>query len=99
MEQGFGGEPEEEEGGEGADEVDGDAGDVIAQDNFPVDRVGPQEGRRGIHNAAVEAGGGDDTEDAETQPPAPQNALAVQDTCQPADNPHREHLPRRPRSL
>ena len=79
MEQGFGGEPEEEEGGEGADEVDGDAGDVIAQDNFPVDRVGPQEGRRGIHDAAVEDGGGDGAEDAEAQARAAKDALAVQD--------------------
>ena len=66
MEQGFGGEPEEEEGGEGADEVDGDAGDVIAQDDFPVDRVGPQEGRRGIHNAAVDDRGRDHAEDRQT---------------------------------
>lgn len=85
MEQGFGGEPEEEEGGEGADEVDGDAGDVIAQDNFPVDRVGPQEGGGGVHDAAVEDGGGDDTEDAETQAAAPQNAFSVENTGQPAD--------------
>ena len=85
MEQGFGGEPEEEEGGEGADEVDGDAGDVIAQDNFPVDCVGPHEGGRGIHNAAVEDGGGDDAEDAEAEAAAAKDAFAVKDAGQPAD--------------
>ena len=99
MEQGFGGEPEEEEGGEGADEVDGDAGDVIAQDNFPVDRVGPHEGGGGVHDAAVEDGGGDDTEDAEAQARAAEDALAVQDAGQPADDAHGEHLPRCPRAL
>ena len=56
-------QPEEEKRGNGADEIDRKAGNVIAKNNFPVDRVRPHERRRGIHNAAVDDRGRDHAEE------------------------------------
>ena len=66
FEHGFGNQPQEEKRGNGAHQIDRKAGNVIAKNNFPVDRVRPHEGRRGIHNAAVDDRGRDHAEDRQT---------------------------------
>lgn len=60
-------EPEEKERGGGADEIDRDAGQIIAQDDLPIDRVRPHEGGRRVHDAAEDDGRTDHTEDAEAE--------------------------------
>ena len=66
FEHGFGNQPQEEKRGNGAHQIDRKAGNVIAKNNFPVDRVRPHERRRGIHNAAVDDRGRDHAEDRQT---------------------------------
>ena len=60
--------PEEHERCHCANEINRNAGEVIAQDDLPVDCMRPHERGRGVHNAAVDDGRRDHAEDAEANP-------------------------------